>query len=191
MLGQVPALTTPEKPVLPALHPRMRLHTRPEVWFLLIASAAAAWWALREPAPYDTEALPSAAGSAEVEAATLRVQRCILTRDVGNARLDIEFHYENRSPRPFFMQPPDVRLLTGDGKEVSIFILPSEKPARIAENAAADLRLRFWLEKEHLLGPLSLEVRGQTAKVKSAAPLALDSLPDAEPVTWTTTEWKR
>lgn len=169
----------------------MHLSKRPEVWFLLLASVVAAWWALREPAPYDVEesrrAEKGLVGSTEP---VLRILRSTLTRDFGNARLDIDFHYENRSQRPLFLQPPDVRLVDGDDKEVPIFILPAEKPPRVAEHSAADLRLRFWLEKEHLAGPLRLEIRGASAQVKTVAPLAIDSLPNQEPRSWTTSEWK-
>jgi hypothetical protein len=43
----------------------MRLFSRPEVWFLVLASAVAAWWALREPAPYAAEPSEAAATMAE------------------------------------------------------------------------------------------------------------------------------
>ncbi len=167
----------------------MRLLSRPEVWLLILASGVAAWWALREPAPYATDAAEIASTTAPD--ATLRIHRCTLTRDFGNARLDIEFHYRNASPRPLFMQPPDVRLLTTAGKEVPVFILPSERPPRIAEGASSDLRLRFWLEKEHLRAGLRLDIRDQSVEVKAETPLDLESLPNAEPVTWTSTQWRR
>lgn len=170
----------------------MRLSQRPEIWFLLAAGALAAWWALRDPQPYDAaEARTLEKNSAATPGdAVLRIQRSTLTRDFGNARLDIEFHFENRSQRPLFLQPPDVRLIAGESDEVPVFILPTEKPPRVAEHAAADLRLRFWLEKAHLLGPLRLEIRGQTAQVKTAAPLDLESLTNDQPRTWTSSEWK-
>ena len=149
----------------------MRLLSRPEVWLLILASGVAAWWALREPAPYATDAAEIASTTAPE--ATLRIHRCTLTRDFGNARLDIEFHYRNASPRPLFMQPPDVKLLTTAGKEVPVFILPSERPPRIAEGASSDLRLRFWLEKEHLRAGLRLDIRGQSVEVKADAALEI------------------
>ncbi len=167
----------------------MRLLSRPEVWLLILASGVAAWWALREPAPYATDAAEIATTTAPD--ATLRIHRCTLTRDFGNARLDIEFHYRNASPRPLFMQPPDVKLLTTAGKEVPVFILPSERPPRIAEGASSDLRLRFWLEKEHLRAGLRLDIRGQSVEVKADVALDLESLPNAEPVTWTSPQWRR
>lgn len=166
----------------------MRLLSRPEVWFLLLASAVAAWWALREPEPYASDEAEIAATMAEN--AVLRIHRCTLTRDFDNARLDIEFRFRNPAPRPLFMQPPDVRLLTSEGKEVPPFILPSEKPPMVAENASTDLRLRFWLEKEHLANGLRLDVRGQSVEVKASEPFDLSKLENDKPKVWTQTKWQ-
>jgi len=166
----------------------MRFFSRPEVWFLILASGVAAWWALREPEPYATDAAEIAATTAED--APLRIQRCTLTRDFGNARLDIEFRFRNTAPRPLFMQPPDVRLLTGDGKEVPPFILPTERPPMVPEKASTDLRLRYWLDKEHLAGALRLDVRGQSVEVKSATPLDLEKLENDKPRVWTNAKWE-
>lgn len=185
MLGQLAGLTTSEKPVL---GPRMRLFSRPEVWFLVLASAVAAWWALREPEPYATET--SEVSATMAEDAVLRIQRCTLTRDFANARLDIEFRFRNTAPRPLFMQPPDVRLLTSEGQEVPPFILPAERPPRVAEKASGDLRLRFWLEKEHLASGLRLDVRGQSVEVKSKEPFDLEKLENDRPKVWTTSKWQ-
>jgi len=155
-----------------------------EVWLLIVLSLGAAIWVfttdsdpgLGEPEPIATDAAPEAA---------LKIHRCTLERDYGNARLDIELRYRNTSPRPLSLQPPDVRLLTADGKEVPPFILPVEKPPQIAAQTAQDVRLRYWLDKSHLQGPLTLEIRGEKAEVKSAAPVDLDKLENGKPKTWT------
>ncbi|MBL9132567.1 MAG: hypothetical protein JNG86_15285 [Verrucomicrobiaceae bacterium] len=165
----------------------MRLLSRPEVWFLLLASAVAAWWALRDPEPYAQDEAEIATTTAAD--AVLRIHRCTLERDFGNARLDIEFRFRNTSPRPLLMQPPDVRLLTDDGREIPAFILPVEKPPVAPENAASDLRLRYWLEAKDLSADLRLDVRGQSVEVKSKEPLDLEKLENARPKTWTTTKW--
>lgn len=185
MLGQLPGLTTSENPVLPPLP--MRLLSRPEVWFLLVLSGAAAWWALQEPAPYAQDAAEIAATTAPD--APLRIHRCTLERDFGNARLDIEFRYRNASPRPLTLQPPDARLLTAAGREVPPFILPVERAPVAPENTASDLRLRYWLDAADLAGGLRFEVRGQSVEVKSAEPLNLEKLENHQPRTWTTTKW--
>lgn len=166
----------------------MRLLSRPEVWFLLIASVVAAWWALRDPAPYAQEEAEIAATTAPD--AVLRIHRCTLERDFGNARLDIEFRFRNTSPRPLSMQPPDVRLLTGEGREIPPFILPVEKPPVASEKTATDLRLRYWLDAKDLAASLRLDVRGQSVEVKSKEPLDLEKLENGKPRTWTTTKWQ-
>ncbi len=157
-----------------------------EVWLLIALSLGAAVFVLTsdsEPA-LDEKTPSSAASSAGINDAPLKILRCTLERDYGNARLDIELHYRNTSPRPFTLQPPDVRLLTADGQEVPPFVLPVEKPVQIAAQSAQDLRLRYWLDKAHLQGPLTLDIRGEKAEVKSAGPLDLDKLENGKPKTW-------
>jgi hypothetical protein len=83
-----------------------------------------------------------------------------------------------------------VRLLTSEGKEVPPFILPAERPPRVTENASGDLRLRFWLEKEHLASGLRLEVRGQSVEVKAKEPFDLEKLENDQPKVWTTSKWQ-
>jgi hypothetical protein len=165
----------------------MRLLSRPEIWLLLAISAIAGWWALREPAPYAQEEGEIAATT--VPDAILRIHRCTLERDFGNARLDIELRYRNTAPRPLAMQPPDVRLLTADGREVPPFILPPERPTTVPENSSADLMLRYWLEAKDLTSTLRLDVRGQSVSVKSAEPLDLEKLDNKKPVTWASERW--
>jgi hypothetical protein len=82
------------------------------------------------------------------------------------------------------LQPPDVKLLTGDGKEVPPFILATEKPPEIAVQTSKDVRLRYWLDKAHLKGTLALDIRGTTAEVKNATPLALEMMENRKPKTW-------
>jgi hypothetical protein len=50
--------------------------------------------------------------------------------------------------------------------------------------------LRFWLEKEHLASGLRLDVRGQSAEVKSKEPFDLDKLENDQPKVWTTSKWQ-
>jgi len=181
MLGQLPGLTTPENPVLP----HMRLFQRFEVWLLLIAGGIAVVWSFKADAPPADDSPTANATSG----AALQLRRCTLERDFGNARLDLEIRYRNASPRPLFMQPPDVRLLKADGSEVPPFILPSERPASVAAHATADIRLRYWLDKADLQGPLTLDIRGQTLVVKNDTPLDLEKLENTKPRVWTDAAW--
>lgn len=181
MLGQLPGLTTPENPVLPLMH----LFKRFEVWLLLLAGGIAVWWSFPS-APPPEEDVPVAAMQADLP---LQLRRCTLERDFGNARLDVEFRYQNASPRPLFMQPPDVRLINAAGKDVPPFILPAERPVSIEAQTTADLRLRFWLEKADLTGALTLDIRGQKLEVKNSTPLDLEKLENKKPKVWTGASW--
>ncbi|MEZ5303828.1 MAG: hypothetical protein R3F11_24770 [Verrucomicrobiales bacterium] len=51
------------------------------------------------------------------------------------------------------------------------------------------MTLRYWLEKSHLGGPLTLEVLGESAPVKSAEPYDLESIPNSEPA-FASLDWK-
>ena len=42
----------------------------------------------------------------------------------------------------------------------------------------------YWLESAHLSGPLTLEVRGERAEVKSASALDLAKIENKKPRTW-------
>ena len=163
----------------------MRIFQRFEVWLLLIAGGIAVWWSFQT-APNPAETDPGAEMS---EASPLQLRRCTLERDFGNARLDLEVRYKNASPRPLSMQPPDVRLLNAAGKDVPPFILPVERPPSIEAQTTGDIRLRFWLEKADLAGPLTLEIRSQKLEVKVSTPLDLEKLENASPRVWTSAAW--
>ena len=164
----------------------MRIFQRFEVWLLLIAGGIAVWWAFQAgPGPLET----SPAAESDASSPALQLRRCALERDFGNARLDLEVRYKNTSPRPLFLQPPDVRLTNAAGKDVPPFILPVERPPSIEAQTTSDVRLRFWLEKADLSGPLTLEIRGQKLEIKNATPLDLEKLENAKPRVWTSTSW--
>jgi len=163
----------------------MRVFQRFEVWLLLIAGGIAVWWSFKSDAPPADDG-PVAEMNAD---SPLQLRRCTLERDFGNARLDLEVRYKNSSPRPLFMQPPDVRLINAGGKDVPPFILPVERPASVEAQTTADFRLRFWLEKADLSGPLTLDIRGQRLEVKNSTPLDLEKLPSGKPKVWTSAVW--
>lgn len=157
-----------------------------EVWLLILLSLGATIWVFTTDSDSDSAiGDPQPLSSSTSSDPVLKIHRATLERDFGNARLDLELRYQNASPRPFSLQPPDVRLLTADGQEVPPFMLATEKPPQIPAQTAQDVRLRYWLEKPHLQGPLTLEIRGAKAEVKSAAPLDLETLENGKPKTWT------
>ncbi len=160
----------------------MPFFKRLEVWLLLAVGLAATLWVLLpERSVEDTVDATPAAASAEP---ALRLLRCTLERDFGNARLDLELRYRNDAPRPLLLAAPDVRLLAIDGAEVPFFVLPADPVPQIAARSTGDARLRFWLEKKHLAGPLTLEIREARAPVKGEAPLDLESLENRQPRSW-------
>ncbi len=163
----------------------MRIFQRFEVWLLLIVGGIAIWWSF-EPVQTPAETGPGSEMSAD---AALQLRRSTLERDFGNARLDLEVRYKNSSPRPLSMQAPDVRLVNGAGKDVPPFILPVERPPSIGAQTTGDVRLRFWLEKADLAGPLTLEIRGQKLEVKNGTALDLEKLENAKPKVWTSANW--
>jgi hypothetical protein len=159
----------------------MPFFKRLEVWLLLGIGLAATLWVLL---PRDSdEDTPATTTEAPAESA-LSILRCTLERDFGNARLDIELRCANPSPRPLLLTSPDVRLLDAEGGEIPFFILPASPVPQIPARASGDARLRFWLEKKHLTGPLNLEIRGVRAAVKGPAPLDLETLENRKPRTW-------
>jgi len=163
----------------------MHLFKRFEVWLLLIASGIAVWWS------FQSNTAPAEDGPlTEMKTdAPLQLRRCTLERDFGNARLDLEIRYKNASPRPLYMQPPDVRLINAAGKDVPPFILPVERPASIEAQTTSDLRLRFWLEKADFAGSLTLDIRGQKLEVKNGTLFDLEKLENAKPKIWTSANW--
>lgn len=157
---------------------------RVEVWVLLLLGAGAALWVFMDQPKVDGDPLPIDALDDVEPASALTIHRCTLERDFGNARLDIELRYRNTSPRDLVLQPPDVKLLTGEGKEVPPFILPVEKPPQIPAHTVQSVRLRYWLDAAHLQGALTLDIRGSKAEVKSAAPVDLQKLESQKPKVW-------
>lgn len=162
----------------------MPFFKRLEVWLLLAVGLAATLWVLLpEPTGDDTASANPAAAQVPAEPALL-VLRCTLERDFGNARLDIELRYANPAPRPLLLAAPDVRLLAADGAEVPFFVLPATPVPQIPARASGDANLRFWLEKKHLAGPLTLDIRGARAAVKGPAPFDLETLENRKPRSW-------
>jgi hypothetical protein len=155
-----------------------------EVWVLLILGGGAAVWVLMDKPVVEGDPQPIEAGEIPGTDPALVIHRCTLERDFGNARLDIELRYRNASPRPLILQPPDVKLTTGDGKEVPPYILPVEKPPQIAAQTTQSVRLRYWLEASHLNSSLTLDVRGAKAEVKSDTPLDLTKLESKKSKLW-------
>lgn len=159
----------------------MQALKRIELWVLLAAILAGLIWVFSSGGD-DEDAVtgqPSVATGSDA-GQPLKIHRCVLERDHGNARLDIELRVRNDSAEKLVMQPPRVRLLTGKGREVSAFFLPFDPLPEVAAGSSQDVQLRYWLEAADVQESLSLEVDGKTVAVKSAKPFDLNALKNAE-----------
>jgi hypothetical protein len=110
----------------------------------------------------------------------LQLHRCVLKRDYGNARLDIELHVRNDTAEKLVMQAPKVKLLGDKGREIPSFFLPFDPVPEVSPHSALDVQLRYWLEESDLKGPLHLEVDGKRLDIKGGAPFDLKSLENGE-----------
>ena len=176
-------------------------HARPAVNFfkrieviilLLLAAGGAAFVLLSDHGSPDAgapdEPPPPAGGAGASE--TDQLHRITIERDFGNARLDLEVRVVNRGTSKLVLQPPLVRLLTGDGREAPPFFLPFNPPAEVPAGSAQTVRLRYWLERADLNGALRLAIADESLEVKSAAPFDLDTLENKKPVVLGGAAWK-
>jgi hypothetical protein len=167
----------------------MQFLKRIELWIFLVIVLAGLFFVFR-PHPHDAEtgsdATPSSTASTD---APLQIHRCLLTRDFGNAQLEIEAHVRNDSAETLTLQPPDARLLTAKGREVPSFFLPFQQQPQVPAKSAEDVQLRYWLESADLTDALKLEVKGQTVEVKSAKAFDLNSMKNGDKKTFNPGEW--
>ena len=166
----------------------LALFKRVEVLLLLVLSIGVAAWVLSSKPPQE-----DAEWDKPIEEPTAatedKIHRCVIERDHGHARLDIELRIFNIGTQRLGMRPPQVRLLNGSGAEVPPFFLPFEAQPVVPPGNTQDARLRYWVTKADLVGPLTLEVQGKKIEVKSSEPLDLDKLKNKVPQTFTTTRW--
>lgn len=167
---------------------RVKLPMRPELWVLLAIAVAGVAYVLSS-RPRGSDPSPGAPAGTASGDAPLMLHRCILERDYGNARLDIELRVKNTSAETLPMQSPKVKLLAGKNREVPGYFLPFEKQSEIAPNTTQDVQLRYWLEGADLQGALKLEVIGETLEVKSDRPFDLQTMKNGDKKTFKPGEW--
>lgn len=169
----------------------MVLPKRIEIWLLLAAVLAGLVFVFSSRSP-DGE-LVGSGGAAGPEAAggeeTLRVHRCVLERDYGNARLDIDLRVRNAAAEKVVLQSPRARLVTGKGREVPSFFLPFEAMPEVPGGATRDVQLRFWLEAADLGEALRLEVDGRSVEVKGGKAFDLQAMKTGEKRILAPGEW--
>lgn len=173
----------------------MNLFKRVELWVLLAVVLGGMVWVFTSgPAEEDDageDSPPRKTGTVVKgdPAKPLQVHRSVLERDYGNARLDIDVRIQNLGKDKLVLQTPQVRLLTGSGREIPGFFLPFEPQPEIAPGTTQDVQLRYWLEKKDLQEALTLEVSGNQAKVKGAGAFDLESLKSKEAKTFLPDSW--
>ncbi len=161
-------------------HLTMSLFKRIEVWILLLLAAGSGLFVIWQDRHAGDRKEPLTDQRPAGDSTRLTVLECALERDFGNARLDLRVRLTNRQSRRLLLTPPAVRLMDGAGSDIPAFILPVEKPPELAPQTEATAMLRFWLEKSHLQGPLTLEVNGERATVKGPVPLDLEKIENAK-----------
>lgn len=170
----------------------MNLLKRFELWVLLAVILAGLWFVF---SPGDSGAdgmedagsgSSAAGGSAP---APLHLHRVGVERDYGNVRLDLDVRVRHEGTDKLTMQPPEVRLVSGSGREIPPFFLPFEPQPEISPGATQDVQLRYWLEAADLQNTLTLKVGERSLVVKSATPLDVETLKNGEKQTFTSAEW--
>jgi len=168
----------------------MKPPRRVELWLLFAVIVAGLVFVFASRHRDDDSAGTGGAGPATPsDEPPLKLHRCVIERDYGNARLDIDLRLGNDTAETLALQPPKVRLLAAKGREVPPFFLPFEKLPEVPPHATQDVQLRYWLEASDLKGALKLEVEGRTIDVKSAKPFDLNTLRNAEKKTLGAGEW--
>lgn len=158
----------------------MHFLKRIELWVLLAIIVAGLVWVFTSGGDDEDAAGEDGTSSVEDPGAPLKLHRCILERDYGNARLDLELRVRNDKPEKLVLQAPKVKLVTDKGREVQSFFLPFDPVPEVAANSTLDVQLRYWLEASDLQSALTLEVDGKTLPVKGAKALDLNAMKNGE-----------
>jgi hypothetical protein len=163
---------------------------RVELWVLLAIAVAGILFAFSSRHRDAEQGAAGAAGAGAMsEDPPLKLHRCVLKRDYGTARLDIELRVRNAGGQKLVLQPPDAILVTGKGREVPGFYLPFEPQPEVGAGSAQDVLIRYWLTADDLAGTLTFEVRGARLEVKSAKAFDLNSVPNLETRIFKPGEW--
>ena len=169
----------------------MNFLKRIELWVLLgVLLAGLAWVFTNRPATDEDMSNPeSSAVTGDNAGGPLKLHQCVIERDYGNARLDIDVRIRNDNEEKLRCLPPKVKLLTAKGREVPSFFLPFDPQPEVPGKTTQDVQLRYWAEEADLAGVLTLEVEGTKLEIKSAKIFDLKALPNAEKKTLKPGEW--
>jgi len=168
----------------------MSLPRRIELWVLLaiIMAGLVFVFARRHPVAEELNGAGTELSQSEVRV-PLKIHRCILERDYGNARLEIELRVQNSTAEKWTLQSPKARLLTANGREIPSFFLPFEKQPEVPARSTQDVQLRYWVDAADLQGAIKLEVDGKTVVVKGAKVFDLMTMKNAEKKIFNEGQW--
>lgn len=158
----------------------MHFLKRIELWVLLAVVVAGLGWVFLSSGGREEDVTAGGAVPLEDAKAPLQLHRCVLKRDYGNARLDIDLRARNDGSEKLLMRSPKVKLLTAKGREIPSYFLPFDPVPEVPADSAQDVQLRYWLEAADLQGALTLEVDGKTLAIKSAASFDLNSMKNSD-----------
>ena len=188
-MGTSPSIQMTHAELVAGSPQMLSLFKRVEVILLLALSIGATAWVLLSKPQNDDADWDAPPEEPAVASQEDKIHRCQIERDHGHARLDIELRITNSGTTRLSMQPPQVRLLNEKGAEVPPFFLPFEAQPVLPPGSTQDVRLRYWVTKADLVGPLSLHILEKKIEVKSPEPLDLEKLKNKAPQTFTTTRW--
>lgn len=170
--------------------PAMNFLKRIELWVLLAVIIAGLVWVFSSKHADDDESgTTGATSTADASDLPLKVYRCVIERDYGNARLDVDVRIRNDEAEKLICQSPKVKLLNAKGREVPSFFLPFDQQPEVPAKTAQDVQLRYWVDAADLQGALTLEVNGKTLEVKTAKALDWESMKNGEKRTLSAGAW--
>ena len=159
----------------------MHFPKRIELWLLVAVVVGGLAWVFLSGGSDEEEKVDGGGTVSTTDTkAPLQLHRCVLKRDHGNARLDIELRVRNDSADKLLMTEPKVTLLTAKGRKVPGYYLPFEPPPEVEPRTTQDLQLRYWLEASDLQGTLTLEVDGKSLAIKGGNAFDLNALKNEE-----------
>ena len=168
----------------------MNWFKRIELWLLLALVVAGLFFVFGQ-RPTEDEANKGGAGVVATgkDDAPLLLHRSVITRDYGNARLDIDVRVRNDGAEKLVLQTPKARVLNGKGREIPSFFLPFDAPPEVPPQSTQDVQLRYWLDAADFQGAITLEVDGKSVALKNTKPFDLNTIKNAEKKTVTGIEW--
>lgn len=165
----------------------MAIWKRPEVWILLLITLGALAYILFTQANKKPDF--EAPLSSDSEEKNLVVNHLKLSRDYGNARLDLSITLKNTTTKPITFLAPDTQLLRPDKSAVDPFILAFAQPEHLPPGKSDDRTLSYWLEEKDLANSLILKIEDQTVTIKSSAPFDLTTIENQSTTHFTSENW--